>query len=399
MIRRLRGQSSKKQSRNKKKKSGLNCLCVGFPEGEDDTNKPIDRDIEDLENEQTGHKGATSKDIEQNVDMGKTQSKEKIKGQLLRSEPKLKNIVASKLEEEATKNGDKAADPGSVVDTNKSTVRNGCQEKKDSETIDNGTNVDVVVEKKNERESASPIRKGLRRKSTESSDGSERYESCGENDVEALPDKSESMENKNEVIAVKAGDSVNDEGTHDGKDEVDSIIVGDKDKVTELKDSESIDSSEDDPEPSEVTSINTEEGTENDKNETEVKASPKKKYPLKKMQSKLLDAITYQNFESFTPEACIDLMKNANLKFLSSLNKKLKQKNKEWNEEFLDLNGAQGLLDLVDTLGIRRVTQLSDALLLLECIQCIKTIMNSKTGLGYLVEHGPDLNRLVRGES
>ncbi|KAH3836366.1 hypothetical protein DPMN_109736 [Dreissena polymorpha] len=91
------------------------------------------------------------------------------------------------------------------------------------------------------------------------------------------------------------------------------------------------------------------------------------------------------------------MLKNASLKLLAALNKKLKQNDGSWNKEFLEQGGWAALMSLVDALGVRRVIQLSDAMLLLECVQCVKSLMNSKMGLGYLVEHGGTLNHLVRG--
>ena len=141
------------------------------------------------------------------------------------------------------------------------------------------------------------------------------------------------------------------------------------------------------------------EKQETDKNESPIKIKKKStRNPLVRMQSKILDALSHQNFDSYTPAICIDFLKSPNLKLLSSLNKKLKQNNTDWNEEFLELHGSDVLLDIVDTLGYKRVTQLSDALLLLESVECVKTLMNSKMGLDYLVQHGDYLKKLVKGE-
>lgn len=145
-----------------------------------------------------------------------------------------------------------------------------------------------------------------------------------------------------------------------------------------------------------------EKNGENSEEKDQTPMKPKRnsgKNPLVRIQSKILDALSHQNFDSYTPAICIDFLKSPNLKLLSSLNKKLKRNNKEWNEEFLELHGTDALLDLVDTLGFKRVTQLSDALLLLESVECIKTLMNSKMGLQYLVQHGDYLKKLVKGKS
>ena len=123
----------------------------------------------------------------------------------------------------------------------------------------------------------------------------------------------------------------------------------------------------------------------------------KLKNPFVRFQSKLFDAIA--NYEGFTPEAFIDFLKAApNLKLLTALNKKLRQRELEWNKHFLDLDGYNVLLDLVDSLGIQRVTQLSDALVLLECVHCIKTLMNLKMSHEYLVNNKSSLKKLVKGK-
>ena len=58
------------------------------------------------------------------------------------------------------------------------------------------------------------------------------------------------------------------------------------------------------------------------------------------------------------------------------------------------------LFNAVDTLSSARVTKLADALLLLECVVCIKALMNNKLGMERLVQQANDFGRkLVRGES
>ena len=58
------------------------------------------------------------------------------------------------------------------------------------------------------------------------------------------------------------------------------------------------------------------------------------------------------------------------------------------------------LFHAVDTLSSARVTKLADALLLLECVVCIKALMNNKLGMERLVQQANDFGRkLVRGGS
>ena len=49
--------------------------------------------------------------------------------------------------------------------------------------------------------------------------------------------------------------------------------------------------------------------------------------------------------------------------------------------------GLSALLDAIEAIGSRRVSALSDAMLLLECVSCIKTVLNSKVGIEYIIEH------------
>ncbi len=56
-------------------------------------------------------------------------------------------------------------------------------------------------------------------------------------------------------------------------------------------------------------------------------------------------------------------------------------------------------MDAVDSMSQRRVTALSDAMLLLECVSCVKHVLNSKIGLEYLIEQKEYTRKLARGES
>ena len=92
------------------------------------------------------------------------------------------------------------------------------------------------------------------------------------------------------------------------------------------------------------------------------------------------------------------LLKIPSVQTFGALKKKLKGSGKDWMQGFLDHEGLEALLDCIDSLGGRRVTQLSDALLLLECVACVKCVMNSKMGLELLVQRPDYVCRLVKGE-
>jgi len=66
-------------------------------------------------------------------------------------------------------------------------------------------------------------------------------------------------------------------------------------------------------------------------------------------------------------------------------------------EGFLEEGGLEVLLEGVESLSGRRVVQLSKAMLLLECVACVKSVMNSKIGLQVITQHRDYVNILVKG--
>ena len=121
--------------------------------------------------------------------------------------------------------------------------------------------------------------------------------------------------------------------------------------------------------------------------------------PLNGFLDKVLGVLSRTRSENFTPETCVEYLKSPNLRLVSSVNKRLKENLKEWNEEFLELGGCDALLDLVDNLGSEHFTKLCDVQLLLECVGCIKSLLNSKVGVKYFVRCGNGLKKLVKGMS
>ena len=66
-------------------------------------------------------------------------------------------------------------------------------------------------------------------------------------------------------------------------------------------------------------------------------------------------------------------------------------------EGFLEEGGLEVLLQGVESLSGRRVVQLADAMLLLECVACVKSVMNSTIGLQVITQHRDYVNILVKG--
>jgi len=81
----------------------------------------------------------------------------------------------------------------------------------------------------------------------------------------------------------------------------------------------------------------------------------------------------------------------------AALNKKLRSCEREWMEGLLEEGGLGVLLQGVESLSGRRVVQLADAMLLLECVACVKSVMNSSIGLQVITQHHDYINILVKG--
>lgn len=116
------------------------------------------------------------------------------------------------------------------------------------------------------------------------------------------------------------------------------------------------------------------------------------------LRRKISKTLLKVDLEQCEPEICVALLKFPSVQTFSALKKKLKSSGMEWMQGFLDNEGLEALLDCIDSLGSRRVTQLSEALLLLECVSCVKCVMNSKLGLESLVQRPDYICRLVKGK-
>ena len=54
-------------------------------------------------------------------------------------------------------------------------------------------------------------------------------------------------------------------------------------------------------------------------------------------------------------------------------------------EDFLAMDGLGILFESLERLSEKGFTSISDALLQLECVLCVKAVMNSTTGLDYII--------------
>ncbi|KAM3918521.1 inverted formin-2 isoform 2-T3 [Leptodactylus fuscus] len=93
------------------------------------------------------------------------------------------------------------------------------------------------------------------------------------------------------------------------------------------------------------------------------------------------------NLENADPELCIRLLQIPSVVNYSGLKKRLESSDDSWMVQFLELSGLDLLLEALDRLSGRGVSRISDALLQLTCINCVRTLMNSHKGIEYIVNN------------
>lgn len=104
------------------------------------------------------------------------------------------------------------------------------------------------------------------------------------------------------------------------------------------------------------------------------------------------------SLENSEPELCIQLMRIPSINNYSGLKKRIKASSTEWLEGFLELDGLGVLLDVVERLSDRGMS-FTDAYLQVEIVGCIKAVMNSKTGMDFLIESVDFTRKLARGKN
>ena len=104
------------------------------------------------------------------------------------------------------------------------------------------------------------------------------------------------------------------------------------------------------------------------------------------------------NMKDIEPELFIKFVRIPSLKTYTSLIKKLERCSKKWLTEFLVLGGLTSLFEVLEKLSERSLVRFSDAFLQLECVRCIKAVLNNVTGLEFITNDSSLTNQLVIGK-
>ncbi|XP_065896679.1 inverted formin-2-like isoform X3 [Dysidea avara] len=119
---------------------------------------------------------------------------------------------------------------------------------------------------------------------------------------------------------------------------------------------------------------------------------------VRRVSSKALgssDGATSVSYEGADAELCLTLFKSS-LNF-SGLEHRVKSADQKWIEDFLEQGGLEMVFDALTALSNKGLSSLLDVVKQLECVRCIKAIMNHPFGIEYVIVTGDQfVNRLVK---
>jgi hypothetical protein len=94
------------------------------------------------------------------------------------------------------------------------------------------------------------------------------------------------------------------------------------------------------------------------------------------------------SLEGADPELCITLLERG-LNF-TGLKARLKAADQAWIEHFISVGGIAALFDALEALGKKGFSSIVDAIRQLECVGCVRAVMNNRFGLEFMVEASGD---------
>ena len=98
-----------------------------------------------------------------------------------------------------------------------------------------------------------------------------------------------------------------------------------------------------------------------------------------------------------TAELCIRLISSPSVHNYCGIKSRINHASSEWMKEFFDLNG----LDVLFTALLRLSSNgahFVDALLQIECVSCIKAVMNSQVGVQQMIDNSQFVIYLTKGK-
>ena len=101
--------------------------------------------------------------------------------------------------------------------------------------------------------------------------------------------------------------------------------------------------------------------------------------------------------DNISAELCVCLLSASSIQNFSGLKTKLQTSSAHWIEEFLFHGGIEVLFQSLERLTQRGKLAFVDAFKQLECVNCIKAVMNSRHGLDFMTQNNTFARNLVKG--
>ncbi|XP_024147076.1 inverted formin-2 [Oryzias melastigma] len=108
------------------------------------------------------------------------------------------------------------------------------------------------------------------------------------------------------------------------------------------------------------------------------------------------DAKLEANMENADPELCIRLLQVPTEVNYSGLRRRLESSNESWMIQFLEMHGLDLLMEALEHLSGRGCARMSDALLQLTCVGCVRAIMNSSPGVHFILDNQMYVRNLIQ---
>lgn len=96
-------------------------------------------------------------------------------------------------------------------------------------------------------------------------------------------------------------------------------------------------------------------------------------------------------------ELCVRLLSASSLQNFSGLKSKLQASSGQWIEDFIIHGGMEVLFQALDRLSQTGRMAFLEAFMQLECVNCIKAVMNSKQGLDSMTKNKTLVRNLAQG--
>lgn len=85
------------------------------------------------------------------------------------------------------------------------------------------------------------------------------------------------------------------------------------------------------------------------------------------------------------PDECVKLLANPDLTRLTVVKRELGRASSSWMTRFLELDGLDALFGALDAFSGHHEASFQDAVLQLHCVECLRALMNARTGLDHIV--------------